>query len=67
MLERTRNRSAVQRRAAHLEARLSLVYQSELFERGFGYLSDGGVSIGHRDPRLRRYDCSFGGWHQTLP
>ncbi len=58
MLKCTRKRSALQRAAP---------YQSVLFERGFGYLSDGGVSIGHRDPRLRRYDCSFGGWHQTLP
>jgi hypothetical protein len=39
-----RKRSALQRAAP---------YQSVLFERGFGYLSDGGVSIGHRDPRLR--------------
>ena len=29
------------------------LYQSELFVAGFGYLSDGGVSIGHLDPRLR--------------
>ena len=53
--KRMRKRVTLQRRAAHLGVKiLARRYQSELFERGFGYLSDGGVSMGQRDPRLRK-------------
>jgi hypothetical protein len=41
-------------------------YQSVLVS-GFVFLSAGGVSCGQGDPRLRKYDISFGGWHQILP
>jgi len=44
----------------------ALHYQSVLVSR-FGFLSDGGVSMFHLEPRLRMYDCSLGGWHQMLP
>jgi hypothetical protein len=49
-LARTRAERARPQSARRIGVRL---YQSELFVAGFGYLSDGGVSMGHLDPRLR--------------
>jgi hypothetical protein len=49
-LARSRAEKARGQSAPRIGVRL---YQSELFVAGFGYLSDGGVSMGHLDPRLR--------------
>jgi hypothetical protein len=49
-LPRTRAERVRRQSAPRIDVRR---YQSELFVAGLGYLSDGGVSMGHLDPRLR--------------